>query len=97
MLGVEIVFLSSLPSMINLAVPDLDRFARQADDAFDVAFIRLFRIPEDDDVAAFDMAPADAVDLVIDKLVDQQPFAVVKLRQHRCAFDHYRLDGKNAE
>ena len=43
------------------------------------------------------MSPAYALDLVINQLVDQQPLAVVKLRQHRRALDNDRLDKKNAE
>lgn len=97
MFAVEIFFLKFYAVDKYLAASDLNRFARQADDPFYVALIRLFRKPENDDIASFEMAPAYAPDVVVNELVDQQTFAILKLRDHRRSFDHHRLYRKNAK
>ena len=74
---------------------NLHGVAGQPDHAFHIAFVGFFRIPENDDVAALDMSPAHALDLVIDELIYQQPLAVLQLRHHRSALDNDRLDSKN--
>lgn len=81
----------------NLSVSDLDRFSGKADNAFYKAFVGIVRVPKDDDIAAFDMAPANGLYFVIDQLIYEQSFAVVKLWHHRRAFDHDRLDKENAK
>src|SRR5690606_31942797 len=97
MVGLEIRLVQKTSVDKNVAAADLDRFARKSDYAFYVAFIRIARVPENDDVPAFEMSPADAVPFVINEFVDQQAFAVVKLRHHRTAFDDDGLDRENTE
>jgi hypothetical protein len=46
---------------VNLSAPDLHRFAWQADNAFYIALVGFFRKPENDDVAALKMTPANAL------------------------------------
>src|SRR5689334_15437814 len=81
-LRVEIFLIQNAAIDKDLTVSHLDRFARQTDHAFYITFIRLARIPENDYIAAADMSPTDALYLVINELVDQQSFAVVKFGQH---------------
>ena len=50
-----------------------------------------FALRSPDDVATLDVSPAHALDLVVDKFVDEQSLAVVQLRQHRRSFDDDRL------
>ena len=69
--------------------------AGQTDDAFDKGFIGIVRVPENHDVAAFDVSPAKTFDVVVNEFIDDQAFAVVKLRHHRCAFDDDGLGDKN--
>jgi hypothetical protein len=97
MIGFEIRFLKQLSIYKNMAAADLDRFARKPDYAFYIAFIRIARIPKNDDVAAFQMSPTNAVPFIINEFVDKQPFAVMKLRNHRTALDDNGLDRKNTE
>src|SRR5690242_18930234 len=59
----------------------VDRFAGQSDDALDKRLARIFRIPEDDYVAALDRSE------VVFEFVDEDALVVFKSRQHRCAFD----------
>ena len=97
MLGVEIVFFQLDAAYKNFAISQLNSFTGQADDAFYIAFIGIIRKPKNDYIAAIEVAPTDALDLVIDQLIDQQAFAVVKLRQHRGALDNDRLHKKHTE
>ena len=76
---------------------EADKKAGQTDDALYIAFVGVVRIPENDNVAALDVAPAYALYFVIDQFVDQQTLAVMKLRQHRSAFDHNRLNEKDTK
>ncbi len=96
-LYVEIIFLKFDPVDIYAAIPDLDRFTGQPNDPFHVAFIRLSRKPEDNDVTALKMAPANALDVVVNELVDQQTLAIMQMRKHRFTLDHDRLNRKNTE
>lgn len=94
---VQVRFVQKASVDENFSVADLNGFAGQADYSFYVAFVRIVRKPENNDVAAFQVAPADAFEFVINELVDEKPFAVVKLRHHRRAFDDDGLNCKNAE
>ena len=60
-----------------MAVTELDGLTRETDDPFDVAFFRVVRIPKNDNIASLKVSPADAPDLVINQLVDQQALAVM--------------------
>src|SRR5262249_53233133 len=82
---------------INMAIPYLDCFAGQTDYSFYVALVRIVRIPENYDVATLQVAPAYALNFVIDELIYQQTLAVMKLRHHRGSFDDNRLDEENAD
>src|ERR1043165_4342757 len=87
--GVEIVLGKLLAVDKNLPRTHLDRLAGKPNDAFDVTFVRIVRIPKNDDIAAVDVAPADGLDLVVNELVYQEPFAVVQLWQHRRPLDDH--------
>ena len=96
-LDVQIILFQLLTVDDHLAVPYLDHFARQPDYPLYVAFVGFFRKPEDYDVTAFEMAPANALDLVVNELIYEKPLAVIQLRQHRRSLDDDRLNGKNTE
>lgn len=81
----------------NLAVANFDGLTRKADHAFNVALIRIARIPENDYVAALEVAPAYTSPFVVHQFVDEQPLTIVQLRKHRSTFDDYRLDSKNSQ
>src|SRR5688572_9897536 len=95
--SVKIRFLKLCSIDKNHAVFDFDRFARQTDYSFDVAFIGFSRIPENHDVAACQMSPTDALKFVINQFIDQKAFTVVKLWQHRSSFDNDGLSDKNSQ
>ena len=97
MLGVEVVFLELYAVDKYASVAHLDILAGHADDPLDVALVGVVGEPEYDDIAALDVAPTDTLYLVIDQLINEQPLAVVQLRQHRGALDHHGLDKENAE
>src|SRR6185369_2782582 len=94
---VQVRFVKLLPVNDHLTVSHLDGFAGQADHAFYIAFVRFLRIPEDDDVTARDVAPAYALDLVINELVYKKAFAVMQFGHHRRTFNHYGLNNKHAK
>ena len=96
-LKIQVVFLQLLAVDEDTAVSNFDHLARKADYPFDVALIRLLGEPKDYDIAAFEMSPPNALDLVIDELVYEKPLTVVELRKHRGSLDDNRLDGEHAE
>lgn len=96
-LEVEIIFPQLLSIDKDATVSHLDGFIGQPYDALHIALIRIVGKPEHDNIAAFEMSPADTLDLVINELVDQQSLAVVQLRKHRRAFDHNGLHSKHTE
>lgn len=85
----------------DLAMDDPDPVAGQPDDPLDVAFRRVARVAEDDDVAALNRL------YVIDEFVDKEPVAVFQAGQHAGAFhpdrliekgdDQHRGDGGNKQ
>src|SRR5882672_6422886 len=91
---VEIGFVQLTAINLHAAVAHLDRVAGQTDDSLDIALRRIFGKPEYDDVAAIDLW-RPAIVVVIDQLVDKNPFAIVQVREHRGAFDLYRLDDED--
>lgn len=95
--GLDIWLVQFTAVDVNLSASYLDRFARKADNTLDVAFVGIARVPKHNYVAAFQVAPAYTSPFVVNEFVDEQPLTIVQLRQHRCAFDHNRLDRKNAE
>ena len=60
----------------DVAVPDPERFAGQADEAFDVADLRFFRISEDDDVPTPRPQSAGEEGHVVGKLHDEDAVAL---------------------
>src|SRR5690554_2550010 len=75
----------------------LNDFPRQAYYALYIAFVGITRKPENNDIAAFEMAPAYAFNIIIYQLIDQQSFAIMQYRQHRSAFDNNRLDNEYSD
>jgi hypothetical protein len=91
MLAVEIRFLELVPVNINAPVPQLYCFTWQSDYPLHITLVRIVRIPENDDVAPLQMAPTDTLYSVIDKLIYEEPFPVVKLRKHGSSLNNDRL------
>lgn len=63
----DVGFVDGLAVEADFAVEDFDRVAGDADDALDVRLRGVAREPEDDGVAAFDFAEAEAVDEFVDE------------------------------
>ncbi len=87
--GLYVGLFEFLPVDVDDAVANLQKLSGQADDALDVALVRIVRIPKDDYVAA-----RERRHVVVNQLVDEDALAVVQARQHRSALD---LDGLHDE
>src|SRR5690242_13102657 len=90
---VRLIELSAIDKYVT--IPYLHGLAWKANYPLYITLFRIGRVPKNHNVASLQMAPAYALDSVIDKLVDQEPLAVVQLRQHGCALDNHRLDKEN--
>ncbi len=73
---IEIRLLEVTPVYANDAFVNFNPVTRQADDAFDITLRRIVRKPENDNVAAIDLG-RPAIVVVINQLVDEDPFAIV--------------------
>src|SRR5690606_32625136 len=94
---VEIWFVQFNAIDKNLAVLYLDNFTGKPDQTFHKTLIRIFRIPEDNNVTAFEMPETDTLHVVVNKLINEKAFAIVQLRLHRFSVDHHRLHKEYAD
>ena len=78
-------FVGGLAVDPDAAVVDEDGVAGKRDDALDVAFFRIARVVEDDDVAAGDFLEAE------EEFVDEEAVLVAQAGLHAGAFDAHRL------
>ena len=85
----DVRFIDGMAVHIDDALPDLDTFSGQSDDAFDERFRMVERIPENNNIAALNRFEP------VDKLVDKNAFLVGEKRSHAGAFDFYRLVQKH--
>src|SRR5687767_5462196 len=91
---IKIVFLNITSVDTNYSLAHFNSIARQPNHTFDVAFRGLIRKPEHYDVAAVELRRPTVL-VVVDQFVDEDSFAIMKSRQHRCAFDFDRLNNKH--